>query len=206
MRFRALNQQQYEENPYPRWVRIPRLEQPSTIAGYLRKRFPLADFKHEGGNEIADILSVGCGTGQLALEIAQGIRSRTLAVDLSIASLGYAKRKAQELGLTRDRIRASGLAGAGRHRPHIRRRGMFRRAASFGRSFCRMARACCRCLRPGGFMMLGLYSETARQGIVKAQTVHRAGRLWHIRRWHPALPPGFAEFGCVPGSRRGGFR
>ena len=163
-----LNQQQYEENPYPRWVRIPCLEQPSTIAGYLLKRFPLADFKHKGKSESADILSVGCGTGQLALEITQGIRSRTLAMDLSIASLGYAKRKARELGLSGIEFAQADLLELGAMGctfDVVECSGVLHHLADPFPGW----RALLPHLRPGGFMMLGLYSETARQGIVKAQ-------------------------------------
>ncbi len=163
-----LNQQQYEENPYPRWVRVPRLEHASAIAGYLRKRFPLAEFKQEGGNEIADILSAGCGTGQLALEIAQGIRSRILAVDLSIASLGYAKRKAQELGLSSIEFAQADLielGAIGRTFDVVECSGVLHHLADPIAGW----RALLPLLRPGGFMMLGLYSEAARRGIARAR-------------------------------------
>jgi SAM-dependent methyltransferase len=163
-----LNQQQYEENPYPRWVRIPQLEQPSTIAGYLHRRFPLAGFKHQAKSEIADILSMGCGTGQLALEIAQGIRSRILAVDLSIASLGYAKRKARELGLSGIEFAQADLlelSAIGRRFDVVECSGVLHHLADPIAGW----RALLPHLRPGGLMVLGLYSETARRGIVRAQ-------------------------------------
>jgi len=163
-----LNQQQYEENPYPRWIRIPRPEQPSAIAEYLLKRFPLAGFKHKGENKIADILSVGCGTGQLVLEIAQGIKSRTLAVDLSIASLGYAKRKAREQGLNGTEFAQADLLELGdidRTFDVVECSGVLHHLAGPFAGW----RGLLPLLRPGGFMMIGLYSEAARQGIVQAQ-------------------------------------
>jgi Tfp pilus assembly protein PilF/2-polyprenyl-3-methyl-5-hydroxy-6-metoxy-1,4-benzoquinol methylase len=163
-----LNQQQYEENSYPRWIRIPGVEQPTTITGYLRKRFPLAGFKNKNEGEISDILSVGCGTGQLALEIAQGIKSRTLAVDLSVASLGYAKRKAQELGLSSiDFAQADllELGNIGRVFDVVECSGVLHHLADPFAGW----RGLLSHLRPGGFMAVGLYSETARKGIVRAQ-------------------------------------
>ena len=39
-----LVQNQYEENPYPRWVRMPPAEKTDTITGYLRQKFPFAAF------------------------------------------------------------------------------------------------------------------------------------------------------------------
>ena len=46
-----------------------------------------------------EILIAGCGTGQHSIETARRFKkSRVLAVDLSFASLSYAKRKTKELG------------------------------------------------------------------------------------------------------------
>ena len=163
-----LNQEQYEENPYPRWVRIPRLDHPVTIAGYLRKRFPLADFGHKSGTGAVDILSAGCGTGQLALEIAQSIKSRTLAVDLSLASLGYARRKASEHGLgSIDFAQADllELGAIGRTFDVVECSGVLHHLADPYGGW----KVLLPLLRPGGFMLVGLYSETARKGIVRAQ-------------------------------------
>lgn len=173
-----LNQQQYEENPYPRWVRIPHLEHAISITEYLRKRFPLADFEHKDEGEVADILSVGCGTGQLALEIAQSIRSRILAVDLSLASLGYAKRKAldQELSAI-DFAQADllELGALGRTFDVVECSGVLHHLADPYAGW----RALLPHLRPGGFMLVGLYSETARKGIVRAQEF-AAQRGYHV--------------------------
>ncbi len=163
-----LNQKQYEENPYPRWVRIPRLDHPVTIAGYLRKRFPLADFGHNGEAGAVDILSAGCGTGQLALEIAQSIKSRILAVDLSLASLGYARRKASEHGLSSiDFAQADllELGAIGRTFDVVECSGVMHHLADLYAGW----RILLPLLRSGGFMLIGLYSETARKGVARAQ-------------------------------------
>ena len=161
-------QQQYEENPYPRWVRIPRFEQSDTITGYLRKRFPLAEFEHRSDIAIAEILSAGCGTGQLALEIAQGIRARILAVDLSLASLAYAKRKAQELDLTPIAFAQADLlelVATGRMFDAVECSGVLHHLADPFTGW----RSLLSLVRPGGFMALGFYSDAARRGIVTTQ-------------------------------------
>src|SRR4029077_12275077 len=74
-------QQQYEENPYPRWTTsLP----------------PIGKSELED----ADILIAGCGTGKHVLDIAQRRRQeRILAIDISLSSLAYAKRKTREAGL-----------------------------------------------------------------------------------------------------------
>ena len=76
---------QYEQNPYPRWDRLPPLSPVSTSGNTLRERQLIA----------------GCGTGQHPIGVAlQQPQVDFLAVDLSLTSLAYAKRKAAEYGLT----------------------------------------------------------------------------------------------------------
>ena len=95
-----LVQNQYEENPYPRWVR-PAPETPDTIGNFLSSKFPFAQFERPAGRSLPDILIAGCGTGQRSIAMARKFGApHMLAVDLSLASLGYARRKSEELGLT----------------------------------------------------------------------------------------------------------
>ena len=161
-------QAQYEENPYPRWVRIPLAERAIPIALYLRQKFPFAVFQRNSGGEIAEILSAGCGTGQLALEIAQSVTARVLAIDLSLSSLGYAGRKARELGLTGIEF-AQGdlleLGAIGRSFDVVECSGVLHHLADPFAGW----RLLLSLLRPGGFMVVGLYSEAARRGIVEAR-------------------------------------
>jgi hypothetical protein len=91
--------QQYEEKPYPRWVLAPPRRAPVPIDDYFRQRFPFAPFQALGKTDV-DILIAGCGTGQHPIGMAQRFAgARLLAVDLSLASLGYALRKTRALGL-----------------------------------------------------------------------------------------------------------
>ena len=103
-----LVQNQYEENPYPRWIKPDPAVKAKNIAADLLQKFPLASFKrghslvcHSGQGGSIDVLVAGCGTGQHSIGTAQRIQgARVLAIDLSLSSLSYAKRKTQELGLT----------------------------------------------------------------------------------------------------------
>ena len=159
---------QYEENPYPRWVRIPLTERPIPIAGYLRQKFPYAVFQRKSGGEISEILSAGCGTGQLALEIAQSVTARVLAIDLSLSSLGYAGRKARELGLTGIEFAQGDLLeldAIGRSFDVVECSGVLHHLADPFAGW----RMLLSLLRPGGFMVVGFYSEAARRGIVEAR-------------------------------------
>jgi 2-polyprenyl-3-methyl-5-hydroxy-6-metoxy-1,4-benzoquinol methylase len=163
-----LVQNQYEENPYPRWVRMPPVEKANTIAKYLRQKFPVAIFRRRSGKEIAEFLSAGCGTGQLALEIAQGVTTRVLAIDLSLSSLGYARRKARELGLTTIEFAQADLLelrASGRSFDVVECSGVLHHLADPFAGW----RVLLSLLRPGGFMLVGLYSKAARRGIVEAR-------------------------------------
>ena len=89
----------YEQNPYPRWVKTGPTESPKPLDAFLRSRFPA--LPHDMARKpMLDILLAGCGTGRQAVEMAQRFAgANVLAIDLSLASLGYAKRKTQELRL-----------------------------------------------------------------------------------------------------------
>ena len=52
-----------------------------------------------------DILIAGCGTGQHSIGTATRFKdAKVLAIDLSLSSLAYAKRKTDELGIKNIRI------------------------------------------------------------------------------------------------------
>jgi SAM-dependent methyltransferase len=95
--------EQYEQNPYPRWVKPAPPVRPLTINQFLQSEFPLAHFcAREEKSDNIDILVAGCGTGQEAIETAQRFsQARVLAIDLSVASLAYGARKTRELGIER---------------------------------------------------------------------------------------------------------
>jgi len=89
--------QQYEANPYPRWL-ATNLPAPRPLAEVMRGLFPrLALDLPEGP---LNVLVAGCGTGEQALRTATRFaETEVLAVDLSRASLAYAQQRARQLGL-----------------------------------------------------------------------------------------------------------
>lgn len=156
---------QYEENPYPRWVRIPQIEKASTVSGYLCRKFPFASFQRQSRYEVAEILCACCGAGQMALEIAQSLKGRILGVDLSLKSLGYAKRKAIELGISSIEFAQADvmeLSALGRSFDLVECSGALH---YFADPFAGW-RILLSLLRPGGHMLLGLYSKVARRGVM----------------------------------------
>jgi tetratricopeptide (TPR) repeat protein/SAM-dependent methyltransferase len=158
--------QQYEESPYPRWVKAG----PPAKPAVLNERRP---------DEIRDVLVAGCGTGPFAIAFArQAPQARILAIDLSVASLSYAKRMAEQFGLAHIEFAQADimkLSSIGRQFDFIDASGVLHHLADPWQGW----RALLKLLRPGGAMQVGLYSELARRNIVAARALiaergHRA--------------------------------
>jgi Flp pilus assembly protein TadD/SAM-dependent methyltransferase len=170
-----LVQKQYEENPYPRWIAEAPGDRPLPVDAALRRILPLAPFRPVGQRDKTEVLIAGCGTGQHAIGTAQLIRgAKVLAVDLSMASLAYAKRKTRQMGLTSieyaqaDLLR---LGSIGRSFDVIESVGVLHHLADPWAGW----RVLLSLLRPGGFMKLGLYSAAARGNVMKARAAIAQG-------------------------------
>jgi SAM-dependent methyltransferase len=161
--------QQYEENPYPRWTRTSLFPPPMALDERLRGQLPHARFQPLGPRETIDILVAGCGTGRHAIETASHYRgARVLAIDLSASSLGYAMRKSQELGKTHIEYAQADILQLGsieRRFDLIESVGVLHHLAEPEAGW----RALLPLLRPGGLMLIGLYSELARAPVVAAR-------------------------------------
>src|SRR5579862_5123505 len=62
---------QYEQNPYPRWVKMPRTEPALHFNSELRRTFPLARFAPLPDDRQPEMLIAGCGTGSQPILAAQ---------------------------------------------------------------------------------------------------------------------------------------
>lgn len=167
-------QNQYEENPYPRWIRLPQAAPPQTLETFLRSTLPHAALPPRPAPAHPEILIAGCGTGQQPIETAQAIAgAKILAIDLSMASLAYAMRKTRSLNIDAieygcaDILRLDTL---GRTFDVIESAGVLHHLADPFEGWRRLLAL----LRPNGFMRLGFYSATARRHIVRAQQLIKA--------------------------------
>jgi len=163
-------QRQYEDNPYPRWTKLTQpAGDPISIDAFLRTQFPSAPFRPLDRHGSLDVLVAGCGTGQHPILTArQFVGARVLALDLSRASLAYARRKTQEMGLANvDYVQADilNLGTLGRTFDVIEAVGVLHHMADPLAGW----RSLIALLRPGGVMNIGLYSELGRQDVVKAR-------------------------------------
>lgn len=165
---------QYEESPYPRWVKVPRSRKADSILAYLRRTFSLAAFDRStpsgnGSGGPMEILVAGCGTGQHSIRTAQQFpTARILAIDLSRNSLAYAARKTRDLGLSSIEYAQADLLKLGsldRRFDAIEASGVLHHLADPWKGW----RTLLPLLRPGGFMLLGLYSEAARRDVVRVR-------------------------------------
>ena len=165
----SLVQAQYEQNPFPRWTKAPHSPEMASIDASLHREFPLASFRNLNKTGEIDILVAGCGTGQHSIQTAQCFpKSLILAIDLSLASLGYAKRKTEELGIKNIEYAQADILKLGT----LGR--TFDVIESVGTLMCLKEpiagwKILLSLLRPGGFMRIGLYSELARDSVVAAR-------------------------------------
>jgi 2-polyprenyl-3-methyl-5-hydroxy-6-metoxy-1,4-benzoquinol methylase/tetratricopeptide (TPR) repeat protein len=168
-RVSTLVQQQYEENPYPRWRKVVPVSGVNSIDARLRGQFPFSDYRNLAKDGPLDVLVAGCGTGQQLVDVAQRIAgARVLAIDLSRTSLAYAKRKTDALGIGNiDYGQADilELPSLGRSFDIIDCGGVLHHLGDPAQGW----RVLVSLLRPGGVMRIALYSELARRYVVAAR-------------------------------------
>jgi len=147
--------QQYEENPYPRWTVNPIVP--------IRGQSAVAP---DDNRPARDILIAGCGSGQHAIDVAViNPEARIVAIDISLPSLAYARRKTREAGLRNVEYARADILQLGtlaRSFDHIEAVGVLHHLAEPERGW----RVLLSLLRPRGEMRVGLYSEAGRAGVV----------------------------------------
>lgn len=188
---------QYEENPYPRWVKLPMPDLAMHFNLQLQRTLPLARFIPMRDDRQPEMLIAGCGTGSQPILAARTFRGvRVLAVDLSLSSLSYAMRRTRELGIENIEYAQADILRLGeitRTFDIIASVGVLHHLADpFAGWRTLLSR-----LRPGGFMHLGFYSQIARRHVVKARELVAArgyaGTPEDIRRFRQDLTAGDAD-------------
>jgi 2-polyprenyl-3-methyl-5-hydroxy-6-metoxy-1,4-benzoquinol methylase len=152
---------QYEENPYPRWVR--------TQTVFTKQELKVSRNPR--------ILVAGCGTGQNAIVTALRFAGASvLAIDFSSASLGYAQRKTNELGLKNVEYRRADLLALGGYAERfdlIECSGVLHHLEDPAEGLRILAAL----RKPGGLMRVGLYSQLGRRQILRARQLIAARGL-----------------------------
>ena len=158
---------QYEESPYPRWVNLGLPLKPLSISNVVDEiKLKLHDNKITDVEE-PEILIAGCGTGQHSVGTAMRFKSsNVLAVDLSLSSLAYAKRKTNELAIENIEYMQADildLAKLNKRFDIIESSGVLHHMDDPAAGW----KVLTDCLKPGGLMRIGLYSELARKHIAR---------------------------------------
>jgi tetratricopeptide (TPR) repeat protein/SAM-dependent methyltransferase len=175
-------QTQYEENPYPRWTRA-QIAEPLPFAEAVRARVPFVDERLIPQPDAPRILIAGSGTGLATTRVVNAFKNaQILAVDLSAASLAYDERKLAERGITSVRHLQADILD-------LETLGeRFDLVESFGvihhmREPEEGLRVLSSLLKPGGILLVGLYSSIARSSVVAARELIAA-------RGYPQTPDG----------------
>lgn len=156
-------QQQYNQNPYPRWTDIG-YSQPGDYRAALKAAFPDYTLSAEKNGRL-NILVAGCGTGRHAIRLAQYFPEvHVTALDLSHIALAYAKYQADKRQshnidfIQGDILQAHKLQ---QHFDVIECSGVLHHMQSPQEGL----RALANQLKPGGMIKIALYSATARKQI-----------------------------------------
>ncbi len=148
--------EQYEENPYPRW-RYANAQEDESKSYHFKKPY--------------DLLIAGCGTGKQVLqERYMYPNAKITAIDLSLSSISYAKRKIQELGVGDVEFMQADILELGQLNKKfdfIACSGVLHHMQEPEAGL----KVLLSLLKPKGLMNIGLYSERARQTVVKLRNL-----------------------------------
>lgn len=170
---------QYEENPYPRWVNLGLRIQSKSISAYA-KELKLKIFD-ESIYKISKpkILIAGCGTGQNSIGTASIFsNSNVLAIDLSLKSLSYAKRKSKELKVSNIKYMQADILDLelmNQTFDIIESSGVLHHMKNPLAGWKVLAN----CLKPSGLMRVALYSKIARRNIIKTRDEIKKLKIGH---------------------------
>ena len=160
-------QEQYEENPYPRWRSTNKTLSKNFIY-WLNKEIAPNIIEYNDKFNNPNVLIAGCGTGKHSISANRYKNSSTLAVDLSLSSLAYAKRKTEELNIKKIEYMQADILQLKKLNKQ------FDIIESVGtlhhmKDPVKGLKVLLNILEPHGFLRLGLYSETARRHIIKGR-------------------------------------
>ncbi len=156
---------QYEENPYPRWTNLGLSIEPKAIKEVIGNINLDLNLKKINFSKNSEILIAGCGTGQHAITTASKYKNTNiLALDLSFNSLAYAKRKAKELNFKNIKFIQGDLLDLKKLNKKfdiVESVGVLHHMNDPLIGW----KILTECMKDNGLMLIGLYSEKARENI-----------------------------------------
>jgi tetratricopeptide (TPR) repeat protein/SAM-dependent methyltransferase len=165
-----LVQSQYEENPYPRWLSVPR-DKRRNLKLIVKQLFP--DFTPPAFLDgPVQMLIAGCGTGKHPIQTASYGNVEITAIDISKSSLAYGMRMARKHGVNNVQFMQADilqLAKLNKRFHIIESVGVLHHMEDPLAGW----QVLCDLLVEGGLMSIGLYSELARKSVAGARDVIR---------------------------------
>ena len=160
---------QYEENPYPRWKYCFKYL-PINFIKDLNYAIKPNKIKSQNKFTNPDILIAACGTGNHTAYVSKYKNAKIVGIDLSLKSLTYAKRKSKELGFKNIEFIHSDilqLKNLDKKFDVIESIGTLHHMKEPEEGL----KILIDILKPHGFLKLGLYSEKARDYVIRTREI-----------------------------------
>ncbi|WP_235603072.1 methyltransferase domain-containing protein [Piscirickettsia litoralis] len=160
---------QYEESPYPRWISVDIEPVKRSVGALIQEHLPHFS-PPKPLLKPARVLIAGCGSGYQAINLASCCEAKEIiAVDLSTASLSYAKRMAEEFNMTNIQFQHADLLELheAMEQPfdYILASGVLHHLNEPLAGWQVLTNL----LKPKGVMLIGLYSKAGRKPIIQAR-------------------------------------
>ena len=159
---------QYETNPYPRWANYSKIS-PVTVLNYIHEQFPHSAKLDIQIPDNPQLLIAGCGTGKSSVMLAQLFENVSItSVDISLASLAFAKRITAEFDLTNITYALADIMEIDQLQQQfdlIECGGVLHHLQDPNKGLENLKKL----LKPKGLMFISLYSRYARKYIIKAR-------------------------------------
>jgi len=180
---------QYEKYPYPRW-RYTYARSPGSFLKFVSNQIKPNKVEFNNNFQKPNVLIAGCGTGNHICQVANYLNANILAVDLSLASLAYSKRKTTELGINNIEFLQTdilNLSNINRKFDIIESVGVLHHMQDPYKGLSILKDL----LEPHGLLLIGLYSEKARQEVIKAKEFVKKNKFANsfsgIRKFREAI-------------------
>jgi SAM-dependent methyltransferase len=165
---------QYEANPYPRWLGLPTINVAARLPAYVAAGVGHSTSFSPINPARPKVLIAGAGTGKHPICVARTMPGAgVLAIDLSRASLAYARRQAavhrvQNVSFAQADILK--LSGVDEEFDLIEACGVLHHMEDPEAGLQTLLKA----LKPGGYIRVALYSKIARKGVTAAREAFAA--------------------------------
>ena len=168
---------QYEENPYPRWrYGNHQRDQKISITQAVNTEIKPNYISQNIDNNQLKVLIAGCGTGNQILQTQRYKNAQITAIDLSLSSLSYAQRKINELKIDNVELIQMDILEVGLLEEQfdiIECSGVLHHMNNPSKGLKKLLGV----LKDNGFLNLGLYSELARQEVIKGRNYISSKKL-----------------------------